>query len=131
MDSPGRELLAEDVPDGLEPELRRVIGAEHLDRHQASDRGDEDDPPAGGADGGQHRLGDGDVGGQVDLDLAPEFVDRQGLERPRHRDPGVVDEAVEAVARGLLGDPPGGGIDLLGAGDVEHQRLQAVGARLA
>ncbi len=97
-----------------------MVGAEHLDRHQAADRADEDDPAAGDADRGDHRLGDGNVGGQVDLDLASELLDRQRLQRPRHGDAGVVDKAVEAVALGLLANPQGGGGDLLGAGDVEE-----------
>ena len=98
----GAQLLAEDVADGLERELRGVVGAEHLDRHQTADRADEDDPARGRRGSRDHRLGDGDVGGQVDLDLASEFLDRQRLERPRNGDPGVVDEAVEASPLGLL-----------------------------
>ena len=44
----------------------------------------------------QHRLGDGDLAGQVDLDLAAEVVDRHRLQRAGQADAGVVDEAVEA-----------------------------------
>ena len=129
-DAPRRQLLAEDVADRLEGELRRVVGAEHLDRHQAADRGVEDDAAAGRADRRQHRLGDGDVGGQVDLELAAEVGDRQRLERARDRDPGVVDQPVEACSVALLGDAVGRRGDLLGARDVEDQRLQPLGARL-
>ena len=53
---------------------------------------------AGAADRRQHRLGDRDVGDQVDLDLAAEVLDRHRLQRARDRDAGVVDEAVEAAA---------------------------------
>ena len=51
--------------------------------------------PRAAADRGEQRLGDGDVAGQVDLDLAAEVVDRQRLQRARDGDAGVVDEAVE------------------------------------
>ena len=101
----GRQLLAEDVADRLEPELGRVVGAEHLDRHQAADRGDEDDPATGGADRGQHRLRHRDLGGEVDVELTAEVLDRQRLQRPRDRDAGVVDQAVEAGAVCVLRNP--------------------------
>ena len=63
------------------------------------------------ADRRQHRLGDRDLAGQVDLDLAAEVLDRQRLQRARDGDAGVVDEPVEAAA-GLGLDPLGGGGDL-------------------
>ena len=79
--------------------------------------------PRAPADQRQHRLGHRDLGGQVDLELAAEVVQRQRLQRPGDGDAGVVDEAVEA-APGLGADPLGGGGDLLGDGDVEEQRAQ-------
>ena len=113
-DAPGPQLLAEDVADRLDPELGGVVGAVEREGDAAADRGDEDDAAAGRADRRQHRLGDGDLGGQVDLDLAAEFLQRQRLQRARDGDAGVVDEALEAALR-LGTDPLRGGGDLLGA----------------
>ena len=81
--------------------------------------------PRGAADRRQHRLGHRDLGGQVDLDLAAEVLDRDRLQRARDRDAGVVDEAVEAAPAARLADCARRGGDLRGVGDVEQQRVPA------
>ena len=121
----GRSSWRSESPTASSPNLDGVVGAEHRHRHPAADRADEDDPAAGGADRGQHRLRDRDLGDQVDLELAAEVVDRQRLQRPRDRDAGVVDQAVEAGAVRVLRNPSRRRRDLLLIGDVEEERAGA------
>ncbi len=58
---------------------------------------------AGGAQRGQDGLGDGELADEVDLQLPAEGVDGQVLQRGRHRDAGVVEDAVERSGGAHLG----------------------------
>ena len=81
--------------------------------------------PRPGADHRQERLGDGQQAHHVDFLHPAEGVERKELQRPRHRDPSVVDEEVQAAIADLhLHCSPHCG-DLPGIGDVESDAVDA------
>jgi hypothetical protein len=106
-----------------------VVGAGEGKGNATADRAEEDDPARPLANQRQQRLGNGDLPGQVDLDLTAEVLDRHRLQWARQADAGVVDQAVEAGASQLAREQLSGRGDRLGIGDVEHQRGQALRAR--
>ena len=95
VDPVGRELDPQRVGHRLERELRDRVGAEERQRAPAGDRADDDDAALRGPQRREHRLGDGELADDVDLELAAELVERQVLERRGDRDARVVDEPVE------------------------------------
>lgn len=82
--------------------------------------GDEHDPPGRGPDLRQDGLRDGDLAEQVDLELAPEVRDGDGLDGAEHADPGVVHDGVEALGQDI--DERG---DVRCVGDVEPDGCDA------
>jgi hypothetical protein len=72
-------------------------------------------------------LSDGDLADEVDLELLAEVVDREQLERSSDRGPGVVDEAGEPRCAAIGLDALGRRRDRIRIGDVEDDRLEAVG----
>ena len=103
VDPPRAELDAERVGDRLERVLRRCVRAEERKRAPAADRAHEDDAPARAAQRREERLRDRDLPDDVHLELVPELVERDELERRGDRDPRVVDEAVEGSSDRLRG----------------------------
>jgi hypothetical protein len=99
--------------------LRGGIRTEERQRALARDRADEDDPSMRAPQVRQERLRDGDLADDVDIELAPELLQGDELERHRNRDAGVVDESIEPV------DPLRRGANLLLARDVEQDLLAA------
>ena len=96
-----RQLDAQRVADRLDRVLGGGIGSGERHRHSPADGGDEHDPPARGAQGGQQRLRDGDLAEHVDVELLAQVVRMDQLERAAVADAGVVDERVEATGRRL------------------------------
>src|ERR671911_243425 len=78
--------------------------------HAPPDRAHVDDPAAAAAQRREQRLRHRDMADEVDLELAPEHVERQQLDRAGLGGPGVVDEAVEARWAGRSLDLGGGGL---------------------
>lgn len=95
----------------------------------ATNRADEDDAAAGGANQRQHRLGHRDLTGQIDLDLTAEVLDRDRLQRAGNRNAGVVDQTVETGIAQLGTEQLGSRRNRLAIGDVEHHRGQSLRAR--
>ena len=112
LDPERAHLKPQRVADRLDRVLRGVVGGEEGKRPPAADRGHEDDPAAGGADHLEQRLGHRDLADHVDLELAPQLVELQRLDRPGDGDARVVDQCRQPPA-GRLADPLGGGGDLL------------------
>jgi len=82
---------------------------------------DDHDPAGRPAQQRQHRLGDRQLAGHVDVELPPEGVQRHQLDRAGQAVPGVVDQAVQASG-GVPADHRGRLGDLVGLGDVEQHR---------
>ena len=100
VDVPLAQLQAERVRDRPHPELRRAVGAVDRQDEHAADRPDVDDPSAATPDERHERLDHRDRPEQVDLQLLAEVGHRLELDRRRHADARVVDEAGEtALAR--------------------------------
>ena len=81
MNAFGRELYAQRVCHRLECVLRHCIGAEKGKRALARDGADDDDAAAGRSKRRQKCLGDGELSDDVHLELTPELLDGQVLER--------------------------------------------------
>jgi len=126
------QLDAQRVADRLYRVLGGGVGSGERHRDAAADGRDEDDPSASGAQRGQHRLRDGDLADDVDVELAANVVDGNQLERTADADPGVVDERVESTRAGAAsrGQQRGGVCDLPRVGHVEGDRLDACAATL-
>jgi hypothetical protein len=80
----------------------------------------------------QQRLGDRVLADHVHLELAPQRLGREELERPGHRDAGVVDQAGEAALADLATDQLGGCRDRLRVGHVQqrgHHPFAQLGAQ--
>ena len=86
---PTARARREHVRERLERVLRRGVGAEERERAPPADRAHEDDAPARPAERRQERLQHGDLPDDVHLELAPELVERDELERRRDRDPAL------------------------------------------
>ena len=126
VDALGVELLAPDVSDRFDGELRRVVGARERRREHAADRADEDDPPAGPAHERQHGLRGGDLADHVDLELAAQVVERQQLQRRREADARVVDQAIQSAAGEPARDARRRPRRSRGPSDIEDDDVQAL-----
>jgi hypothetical protein len=106
---------------GGEGGLGRVERAGERRVEPDADRADDHYPAGRPAQQRQHRLGDRELAGHVDVQLPPERIQRHQLGRAGQAVPGVVDQAVQpgggvpADHRGRLGD-------LARLGDVEQHR---------
>jgi hypothetical protein len=86
------ELHAQRVGDGLQRGLAGGDRPGHRHGHAPGRRADVDDRAAGHPQARQERLCDRDLAEDVDLELAPQGVDRHELERSLDDDRGVVDQ---------------------------------------
>ena len=110
-----RGVVAEDLDLGVG---RGRVGVEGEGAEAA---GDVDDAARGAlADEGEHRLGHGDGGEEVGVEVAPDGVEVGLARRPvaLGRDARVVDQHVEVAVLAL--DLRGGGLDRLGGAEVER-----------
>jgi hypothetical protein len=71
---------------------------------------------------GQERPGDGQGAEQVDLELGPGLLVRNGLHRAEDQDPGGVDDHVRPVPAGLGLDLVAGVVDGGGVGHIQDDR---------
>lgn len=124
LDPPGSQLDPQRVGDRLERVLRGRVGPEERERAAAADRAHEHDPSAPRAERGQERLRDRDLPDDVHFQLPAELLDRDELEGRSDRDPRVVHEPVQRPTDSLRGKG-----NLVGVGDVELQRLDAMLAK--
>ena len=127
---PARPELAGERPGQPDqPGLRRAVGGRLGDADLAQPRGDVDDRAAAPLD---HRRQDGPTGVEGGRQVGPDDrvpVGRVDLEeRPDQRQPGVVDQAVDAPE--ALDDPLDQRLGLPAVGDVGREAL-GLGARVA
>ena len=95
VDPPRRELDAKRVGHRLERELRHRVRAQQRERVEPGDRAHVDDAAASRAQRGQAELRHPELPDDVHLELTAKFLRRQELERPGHRDAGVVHQPVQ------------------------------------
>jgi hypothetical protein len=116
LDAERGYLLGQHLGEAADRPLGRLVGGQAGGGETAADRGDLDDAAAAlGAQDGQCRLGDVHDAEQVGVDLRPEVVQGDVLDRGEVGVPGVVDHHVDAAERR---DARGDG--RLGGGGVGH-----------
>ena len=124
FDAPRPQLAAQRVAERLHRVLRYRIGPERRCGEEPCDRAGGQDAAASPAQQRQERLRHGDLADHVHLELAPEVVDRQALERATHRDARVIEEAPETGVPDGRRDAGDGGADLFRVRHVEFERLE-------
>jgi hypothetical protein len=108
----GGQLQPQRVRGRLQGELGRRVQPAARQREPAQDAGDVHDATASSlAHRREERPGDGQGAEQVDLQLRPGLLLRDGLHRPGDEDPGGVDQHVQPVPAGLGRDLVAGAVD--------------------
>jgi hypothetical protein len=119
----GGQLQPQRVRGRLQREPRRRVEAAAWECKASQDAGDVDDAAGTSlAHRRQEGPGDGQGAEQVDLQLRPGLLLRDGLHRTEDEDPGGVDQHVQPGPAGLGGDLVVGVVDGGGVGDVQDDR---------
>jgi len=120
-EAPRAQLHPQGIGERAQGVLGRAQCAAEGQGDPAPDGSDGDDPTAACPQQRKHGLGDGHLSDDVDLELAPQLLERDQFDRTRDADPGVVHQAREPGRRvgDLRGELGGDGRDQGGVGDVE------------
>ncbi len=132
MYPPRCELPSQRVAEGFKRKLRSGVGAEPTWRNHPGDTGSHQDDTAGGfSNQWQKSLDDCHRTDHVDVELTPQFLHRQKLERPADGDPGIVDKTVEPSPPSRLLHPVKGSCNIVLDGYIQMYRDDVFGSLFA